>query len=101
VSSFILDNLESHFSDTSFFGLYRDDGLLIFNCPITKNHFIAWLATLQSGVDDLFGNSSLQFTGELWKPGNHCGHHLHHASLPFWIWSCTGMAVVMSNFGFT
>eukprot|EP00957_Ditylum_brightwellii_P010525 797657-Ditylum_brightwellii.AAC.1 len=49
-------------------GLYRDDGLTIFEGKITQCQTITWLHDFQLRIDEVAGGDFLQFTAELWSP---------------------------------
>jgi hypothetical protein len=57
----------SFFSDTTFFGIYRDDGLVVFNAKKTRTQIHTWFNDFQLAVDELCGNSFLQFTAVMWQ----------------------------------
>jgi hypothetical protein len=46
--------------------MYRDDGLVVFNSKKTKTQIQTWLNDFQLTVDELCGNSFLQFTAVMW-----------------------------------
>jgi hypothetical protein len=58
---------EELFSDATFFGMYRDDGLVVFNSKKTKTQVHTWLNDFQLAVDELCGNPFLQFTAVMWQ----------------------------------
>jgi hypothetical protein len=47
--------------------MYRDDGLVVFNSKQTKTQVHTWLNDFQLAVDELCGNSFLQFTVVMWQ----------------------------------
>jgi hypothetical protein len=69
VAAYILAEVDEElFSDTTFFfGMYRDDGLVVFNSKKTKTQVHTWLNYFQLAVDELCGNSFLQFTAVMWQ----------------------------------
>jgi hypothetical protein len=66
---YILEQVDEKFSDTRFFGMYRDDGLVVFNSKKTKTQIQKWLNGFQLTVDELCGSSFLQFTAVMWHSG--------------------------------
>jgi hypothetical protein len=62
VTAYILKQVDETFSDTRFFGMHRDDGLVVFNSKKTKTQIQTWLNDFQLTVDELCGNSFLQVT---------------------------------------
>jgi hypothetical protein len=49
--------------------LIKDDGLVVFNSKKTKTQIQTWLNDFQLTVDELCGNSFLQFTAVMWHSG--------------------------------
>jgi hypothetical protein len=49
--------------------MYRDDGLVVFNSKKTKTQIQTWLNEFQLTVDELCGNSFLQFTAVMCHSG--------------------------------
>jgi hypothetical protein len=47
--------------------MYRDDGLVVFNSKKMKTQVHTWLNDFQLAVDELCGNSFLQFTTVMWQ----------------------------------
>jgi hypothetical protein len=57
---------EELFSNATFFWMYRDDGLVVFNSKKTKTQVQTWLNDFQLAVDELCDNlfcSSPQWCG--------------------------------------
>jgi hypothetical protein len=69
VTAYILEQVDEKYSDTRFFGMYRDDGLVVFNSKQTKTQIQTWLNDFQLPVDELCGNSFLQITAVMWHSG--------------------------------
>ena len=69
VAAYILENVEDNFSETLFYGMYRDDGLVVFNSKQTKTQIQTWLNEFQLAVDELCGNAFLQFKAVMWQSG--------------------------------
>jgi hypothetical protein len=69
VAAYILGQADEKISDTRFFGMYRDDGLVVFNSKQTKTQIQTWLNDFQLTDDELCGNSFLQFTAVMWHSG--------------------------------
>jgi hypothetical protein len=67
--AFILDNVDqSLFEQTDYFGIYRDDGIAIYNNIKSQTDIQKWLQAFQNEVNRIAGNEFLQFTAEVWKP---------------------------------
>ena len=69
VAAYILEQVEEKFSNTRFFGMYRDDGFVVFEARKTKTQIQTWLDNFQLAVDELCGNSFLQFKAVMWQSG--------------------------------
>jgi hypothetical protein len=69
VAAYIFEQVDEKFSDTRFVGMYRDDGLVVFNSKKTKAQIQTRLNDIQLTVDELCGNSFLQFTAVMWHSG--------------------------------
>lgn len=67
VAAYILEHVEENFSETSFYGMYRDDGFVVFNSKKTKTQIQTWLNNFQLTVDELCDNSFLQFKAVMWQ----------------------------------
>ena len=64
VASYIMDKLSYIFvRTTKYSGIYRDDGIVIFDGKSTK--IMDWLKTFQFRVDDLIKSKRLIFTAEI------------------------------------
>ena len=68
VASFLLEKTNHHFENTKFHGIYRDDGLVIFNDNKRFDELANWLENFQTDINTLTGGTFLQFTMEVWKP---------------------------------
>jgi hypothetical protein len=53
----------------SFIGTYRDDELIVFHGKKTHEWLTQWLFIFQCGVDRLLQTQDIQFTMEIWSPG--------------------------------
>jgi hypothetical protein len=69
VAAYNLEQVDEKVSDIRFFGIYRDDGLVVFNSKQTKTQIQTWLNDFQRTVDKLCGNSFLKFTAVMWHSG--------------------------------
>jgi hypothetical protein len=68
VAAYILAKVDEElFSDATFFGMYRDDGLVVFNSKKMKTQVHTWLNDCQLAVDELCGNCFLQSTAVMWQ----------------------------------
>jgi len=54
--------------ETEFNGIYRDDGLLVFDKKKSTEEVVTWLRNFQSEVNNLCGSEHLQFTVDIWNP---------------------------------
>ena len=69
VASYIFELAADHFEETSFFGIYRDDGLQSHHGIRPAEEMEDWLHTFQEKVNTIVGDTSIQFTMDVWKPG--------------------------------
>jgi len=68
--SFIFEKLNHLLaSHTAFIGTYRDDELIVFRGQKSDEWLHGWLRTFQREVDRLLGTQDIQFTMEIWRPG--------------------------------
>jgi hypothetical protein len=68
VSAYILAEVDEEFFPTPpFFGMYRDDGLVVLNLKKMNTQVQTWLNDFQLAVDEQCGNSFLQFTTVMWQ----------------------------------
>jgi hypothetical protein len=69
-ASYILDKLrhiwERH---VRFLGTYCNDKIIVFNGQKSNEWLLNWLRIFQGEVDRLLGTSVIQFTVEVWQPG--------------------------------
>jgi len=70
VAAFILENTEELFASSIFYGIYRDDGLNVLRGRHSQAEISMWLSTFQEKVNSLCGSTHLQFTADVWTPGN-------------------------------
>ena len=61
-----MEKSEYLFDDTKYKGIYRDDGIAVFNGDWKKRNIVDWLDKFQSNVDICVGSEHLQFTAEVW-----------------------------------
>jgi len=69
VGSYIFDLAEDQFGLLKYLGLYRDDGNIVFDRVRSSDEIGDWLTNFQSKVNEIVGNDSIQFTMDIWKPG--------------------------------
>lgn len=75
-ASYLLDATENHFIGMHYKGIYRDDGIVIYNSKLQNESraVAAWLKDFQDQVDALCTNddgdkiANVVFTAEIWKP---------------------------------
>ena len=68
VASYTLDLAKDHFSRTKFFGVYHNDGNVVFEGNRTSDKLQDWLHKLQDHVN-IITDGNIQLTMEIWKPG--------------------------------
>jgi hypothetical protein len=68
VAAWILENTEEHMTDVMFDGVYRDDGILVFNKKVTATEIVSWRNNFQASVNKLTQSEHLQFTVDIWDP---------------------------------
>ena len=68
VGAYILDKTQQHFTETSYHGLYRDDGFATFNGKWDYDMIVEWRDEFQKSVNILAGGDYLQFTCSIWLP---------------------------------
>ena len=68
--AYILDTTQECFQDTSFHGLYRDDGFAVFKSTMTYDDMTKWMQNFQAKVNSITGGDYLQFTCSMWTPGS-------------------------------
>ncbi len=69
VGSYILELAKDKFRSTRFFGIYRDDGNLVFEGDKSTEELKDWLFDFQAEVNRITDSDDLQFTMDIWKPG--------------------------------
>ena len=65
VAAWILENTVKLMLDTTFDGVYRDDGILVFDKIKTTDDSCNWLEAFQRGVNELTASEHLQFTVDI------------------------------------
>jgi hypothetical protein len=71
VAAWILENTEEHMTDVMFDGVYRDDGILVFNKKVTNEEIVSWRNNFQASVNRLTQSEHLQCTVDIWDPDAH------------------------------
>mgnify|MGYP001787478984 FL=1 len=66
VGSYILAHTKSHFRNSKYYGLYRDDGIAVFNNKLSYDDISKWRSKFQKSVNRLAGGTYLQFTCSVW-----------------------------------
>ena len=67
--AFLLETIDqSILEELKYFGIYRDDGIGIFNGTVTQAQVDTWLNRFQDSVNEQSGNDFLKFTAVIWKP---------------------------------
>ncbi len=69
VADYLLEMAEDHFDMTHFFGQYRDDGQIVFEGERSVEDLEQWLYRFQDRINNVVGEETIQFTMEVWKPG--------------------------------
>ena len=67
-----VDLAQDHFTKTRFFGLYHDDGNIVFNRNLLIEEIQSWLHDFQAKVNDITNSDDIQFTMEIWRMGETC-----------------------------
>ena len=81
VAGYLLDLAESHLEMTTFFGMYRDDGNVVFDGIRSADELKTWLAEFQTKVNSNVGGNDIEFTMDIWKPGEESRTQLYLKSL--------------------
>ena len=66
VGAYILANTRKHFRQTKYYGIYRDDGIAVFEGQWTYDDIALWRDGFQKSVNKLAGDDALQFTCSAW-----------------------------------
>ena len=66
VASYLFEKAKANFNPTTYHGIYRDDGLVVFTGKRSAKEIKDWLKTFQQTVDKAARNQHLQFTAEIW-----------------------------------
>ena len=70
VISYLLETVDQRLlNELKYFGIYRDDGLGIFEGNKSTVEVNDWLNKFQSSINHQATNDFLQFKAEVWKPG--------------------------------
>ena len=64
--AYILENTQQHFKNTSYYGIYRDDGFAVFKGKKTYQQIVTWRNKFQSSVSELADGDCPQFTCDAW-----------------------------------
>ena len=73
-ATYLFDKLNHIFeSHTKFIGTYRDDEIVVFRGNQSNEWLSSWLSTFQREVNRLLGTIDIQFTMEVWRPGDVSG----------------------------
>jgi hypothetical protein len=68
VAAWILENTVELMLDTTFDGIYRDDGILVFDKTKSTDEICDWLEDFQNEINTLTSSEHLQFTVDIWEP---------------------------------
>ena len=68
IAAWILENTVELTLDTTFDGIYRDDGILVFDKITTTEEICDWLEAFQREVNELTAFEHLQFLIDIWDP---------------------------------
>ena len=69
IASYLLDLSQDHFTETKLFGLYRDDGNIVFDGTWSTEEIQSWLHSFQTKVNQITNSDDIQFTMDIWRPG--------------------------------
>ena len=70
VAVHILENTTDLFNNTKYHGIYRDDGVAVFNGRKLTKEIIPWLNNFQQQVNKLTGCDTLTFMAVIWAEGS-------------------------------
>ena len=65
VSSYLFENSKTVISRTNYYGIYCDEGMVVFKVHKRVQEIKDWLAESHQTVDKAVGNQHLQFTAEI------------------------------------
>ena len=66
VASYLLEMTKNHFTNTRYHGIYRDDGMIVFNGTRKITELKIWLKNFQKSINQITNGTFLQFTMEIW-----------------------------------
>ena len=69
VADYLIEKAEEEFALTKFFGIYRDDGEIVFEGEQSTAELEQWLYWFQERINQIVGGKEIQFTMDIWKPG--------------------------------
>ena len=69
VASYLFEKASPIFRPTIYHGIYRDDGLVVFEGKKKTSEIKEWLESFQKTVNLATGNQHLKFTAEIWTYG--------------------------------
>jgi hypothetical protein len=85
-ATYIFDKLNMLLTQhVRFIGTYQDDKIIIFWSQRTTRWLTQWLNIFQRKVDDLLRTKDIQFTMEIWSPGEYSGP-LKYQNFCAWNW---------------
>ena len=69
VDAYVLEKTKDLFSDMHYYGLYRDDGIIVFDQRHSILWCTNWFVRFQNAVNLINDNAGLEFTMEIWNEG--------------------------------
>ena len=69
VASYLFDKASPIFRTKIYYGIYQDDGLVVFKGKKKTSEIKDWLEKFQQTVNLAAGNQHLKFTAEIWTDG--------------------------------
>ena len=66
VASYLIEKTKTLLNRTSYYGIYQDDGLVVFKGKKNVQEIKDWLVEFQKTVEKAAGNQHPQFTTEIW-----------------------------------
>jgi hypothetical protein len=69
VAAYLLETSQDLFNEALYHGIYRDDGIAVFKGNWSEIKICEWLTKLQSKFNLTLNSNALNFTVEMWKPG--------------------------------
>ena len=69
VAGYLMERVDDTLGGLRFLGMYRDDGNLVFHGVREPDELKTWLANFQARINEEVGGTYIEFTMDIWKPG--------------------------------